>query len=80
MKSPEKYIALPLYADEPQMANSSKIGTMDVPKVEAIDIDNVIDGKSYCIVDYIRTANDGEFDDPINLIILVKKVAAATPG
>ena len=72
MRNPERYLATPLYCEEWLSVKSSKVGIIQVPKVSRLDIDDVFNGESTCILDYICAADDGEFDDPVYFMVVVK--------
>ena len=50
------------------------------PKVSQLDIDNVFDGESTCIVDYICRADEGEYGDPLYFMVIVKKGTRTKDG
>ena len=80
MKSPEKYLCTPVTAvSESQIMKSSKIGVMAVPKKAFMELNDIFNGESVCLLDLIGSADEGKFDEPVNLIILVKKGSASTP-
>ena len=79
MKSPDRYISLPLYVGEGHWANSSKVWLIWDPKVTTLDMDNLFGGRSLFILDFIATADDGHFDKPLYMIILVKTGVQSTP-
>ena len=72
IRSPQRFLALPVYVKESQLINSSKVGSHAVPKVGIVDIDNIFDGQSLCILDYIAEFNDGEYCKPLHVMYLVK--------
>ena len=78
-KSPERYLGLPVYEGEGRWVNSSKVGHLRVPKATTIDMDNLFDGRSLFILDFISSADDGEFDKPLFMIVLVKTGVHSTP-
>ena len=80
MRSPERFLSIPVYCEEWQPIRSSKIGVVQAPKVSRLDIDNVFNGESTCILDFISRADDGEYDDPLFFMVIVKKGTRSTSG
>ena len=80
MKIPELYLAIPAYCEEWQPIKSSKVGVIQAPKVTRSDVDNVFNGESMCILDYICNADDGEYDEPLFFMVIVKKGTRSTAG
>ena len=80
IRNPGGYLAVPLYCEEWQSIRSSKAGLVQAPKVSRLDIDNVFNGESTCILDFIRQADDGEFDEPLYFMVIVKEGTRATDG
>ena len=80
MKSPEKILGLPIYTKDTHQIHSSKVGGLIyAPKTSILDLDDVFDGESLCLIDYICTANDGCFDWPNYMMFMVKIGARSTP-
>ena len=50
MKSPERYLALPVFQGKGQQINSSKVGTIRVPATSKLDMGDVFDGRSLCML------------------------------
>ena len=73
MKSPERYLAMPIYSIGHQPFSSSKVGEVTAPLVTRLDVDDVFDGHSLCILDYVMEADNGCFDEPLYMMVVVKK-------
>ena len=57
------------------MAASQKLqsGCDSAPKVSRLDVGDVFNGESTCVLGYICHADEGDFDDPIYFMVTVKK-------
>ena len=73
MRSPERYLAIPAYIEEWQQIRSSKVGILQVPLVSRLDMDYVFDGQSSCILDYVSTADEGDYGEPLYFMVITKK-------
>ena len=80
MKSPWKIPGLPIYTKWRHQTLSSKVGGLIyAPKTSILDLHDVFDGESLCLIDYISTASDGRFDWPKYMMFMVKTGALPTP-
>ena len=79
MKSPERYLSIPAYCQEWQAIKSSKVGAIQAPRVTRLDVDDVFNGESMCILDYICNADDGGYDEPLFFMVSVKRGQGAPP-
>ena len=80
MKSPGKILGVPVYMKEIQQINSSKLGGLVyAPKTSNLDLHDVFDGESLCLIDYICSAEGGDFDWPEHVSFMVKTGAQSTP-
>ena len=80
MRSPERYLAIPMYCEEWHQICSSKVGMLQAPLVSRLDIDNVFNGESTCILDYVSHADAGEHDEPLYFMVIVKKGTRTKDG
>lgn len=78
MKSPGRYLGIPVYLLGEKRFNSSKAGASTAPLVSRLDIDDVFGGKSLCVIDYIMGAHEGFLDEPLHIMFVVKKGAKST--
>ena len=40
-----------------------------------LDIDDVFGGNSLCVLDYVMEADEGSFDEPLYMMVIVKRGA-----
>ena len=81
MKSPERILVQPVYALEYNLIKSQKLKRdIYIPKKAEVDIDDVFNGQSHCLIDYLIQANDGETAFPIAIINTVKEGVTSTTG
>ena len=78
MKSLGRYLATPVYLLEEQPFCSSKVGEVTAPILAQLDVDDVFGGRSLFILDYVMEADEGSFDEPLYMMVIVKKGAKAT--
>lgn len=79
MKSnPEKILHLPVYCEEWQTIRANKIGEFGVPLLARLDLDDVFNGTSVCLLDYLSTADEGNCAIVEEAIYIMKKSAKST--
>ena len=78
MKSPGRFLALSAYTLTTHRVVITKVGELDAPESTRLDIDDVFNGESLCILDYIMGAFEGGFDEPEYMLIVVKAGARLT--
>ena len=65
MKSPDRILRLPIYAAEFTLIKRGKTQSdCYIPKSTRVDIDDVFDGVSLCLLDYLAHVDDGELACP----------------
>ena len=79
MKSPGRFLALPAYVLTTYSVTSSQVGELYAPESTRLDIDDVFNGDSLCVLDYVMSAFDGGFDEPEHMMIVVKTGSILTP-
>ena len=57
---------------------SSKVGIIQVQKASRLDVGDLPNGESTCVLDYICNADEGDFDDPVYFMVFVKTGARST--
>ena len=79
MKSPERILCMPIYTTEFTLIKIAKLNSdFYIPKASRIDIDDVFDGKSMCLLDYLAQVDDGELAIPRAVIYTVKEGVKST--
>ena len=73
MKNPEKILCLPLYIEESHLVKSTKIGSFLAPIKTRLDLDNVFDGRSSCLIDFFSSLRCGGHAKPTHVVYAVKK-------
>ena len=69
MKSPVRYLAIPVYLVGEKKAESPKVGEASAPPVSRHGIDDIFGGNSLCVLDYVMEAYGGSFGEPLYMII-----------
>ena len=78
MSRPEKILHAPVYCEDWQIIKSSKIGEFGAPLLSRLDLDDVFNGASVCLLDYIRTADEGECAIAEEVAYVMRKSAKPT--
>ena len=65
---------MPIYTTEFTLIKSGELSSdFYIPKASMVDIDDVFDGKSLCLLDYLAQVDDGELAIPKAVIYTVKE-------
>ena len=72
MSKPEKILCVPVFVKEWQSVNSSKLNSFMGPSITYLDIDDIFDGRSCCMLDYVARAENGECGQ-VNYVIYAAK-------
>lgn len=78
MRSHGKCIAFSDYTKAEKPIDASEIGAFNAPLTSRLDTDDVFDGGSLCIIDYLATANERTCQIPTHIIYVVKRRAIST--
>ena len=57
-------LGAPIYEKERHLTRIAKVGALSAPMIEAMDLDDVFDGRIFCLMDYVSAIDGGELDVP----------------